>query len=119
MSKPFLFCSISLIAVLICACGCDVKEMLQVCADYADFGIQGRQFESFGRTCTTYKSASGSGQNKGAAGGRHSAQIALVISARAARIAPEEQKEPESIPTLSMRGFFILSGLLGLFGIRD
>ena len=38
--------------------------------------------------------------------------------APAAREAPEEQEEPESIPTLPMLGLFILSGLLGLFGIR-
>ena len=35
----------------------------------------------------------------------------------ASREPPEEQEEPESIPTFPMLGFFILRGLLGLFGI--
>ncbi len=36
----------------------------------------------------------------------------------AERPADEHNGEPESIPTLPILGFFILSGLLGLFGIR-
>ena len=38
--------------------------------------------------------------------------------APSAKHADEHIEEPESIPTLPMLGFFILCGLLGLFGIR-